>query len=47
MIKSEILCGSKTSRLIENVKRKLKAMEMDVFRRSARITRLDIIEMKK
>jgi len=37
LIKSSLLCGSKTWRLTENNKRRVEATEMDTLRRSSRI----------
>ena len=43
MIKSSLLYGAETWRLIENNKRRVEATEMDVLRRSSRISRKDRI----
>jgi hypothetical protein len=43
LIKSSLLCGSETWRLIENNKRRVEATEMDDLRRSSRISRKDRI----
>ena len=43
LIKSSLLCGSKTWRLTENNKRRVEATEMDALRRSSRISRKDRI----
>jgi hypothetical protein len=42
LIKSSLLCGSKTWRLTEN-KRQVESTEMDAVRRSSRISRKDRI----
>jgi len=39
LIESSLLCGSETWRLAENNKRRVEATEMDVLRRSCRISR--------
>ena len=43
LTESSLLCGSETWRLTENNKRRLEATEMDVLRRSSRISRKDRI----
>jgi hypothetical protein len=43
LIKSSLLCGSETWRVTENNKRRVEATEMDVLRRSVRISRKDRI----
>jgi hypothetical protein len=43
LIKSSILYGSETWRLMENNKRRVEATEMDALRRSSRISRKDRI----
>jgi hypothetical protein len=43
LIKSSLLYGSKTWRLTENNMRRVEAIEMDVLRRSSRISRKKII----
>ena len=43
LIKSSLLCGSETWRLTENNKRRFEATEMDVLRRSSRISRKERI----
>jgi hypothetical protein len=43
LIKSSLLYGSKTWRLTENYKRRVKAKEMDALRRSSRISRKERI----
>jgi len=43
LIKSSVLYGSETWRLTENNKRRVEATEMDVLRRSSRISRKEII----
>ena len=43
LIKSSLLYGSETWRLTENNKRRVEATEMDVLRRSSRISRKDRI----
>jgi len=39
LIKSSLLCGTETWRLTENNKRRVEVIEMDVLRRSSRISR--------
>ena len=43
LIKSSLLYGSETCRLIENNKRRVEATEMDAMRRSSRISRKERI----
>ena len=43
LIKSSLLCGSEIWRLTENNKRRVEATEMDVLRRTSRITRKERI----
>lgn len=43
IIKNGLLYGSETWRITERNRRKLEAVEMDVLRRSARISRLDCV----
>jgi hypothetical protein len=43
LIKSSLLCGSETWRLTENNKRRVEATEMDVLRKSSRISRKERI----
>ena len=45
LIKSSLFYGSETWRLTENNKRRVEATEMDVLRRSSRISRKERIRM--